>query len=54
VKSGKLTLLLKVVEALEAVCKMDSKAILCQDYSRLCVYSMFKREIFMTSPWFAE
>jgi hypothetical protein len=54
VKTANLTILLKVVEAIQAVYNTDSTDVQSYDYSKLCVYHLFKREPFMTAPWYAE
>jgi hypothetical protein len=43
-KGPSVTLLLKVVEAIEAVHKMDSRTILAYNYGNLPFYCLFKRE----------
>ena len=53
-KGPSVTLLLKVVEAIEAVHKMDSRTILAYNYGNLPFYCLFKREHFMTATWIAE
>lgn len=53
-KSANVLLLLEAVEILQAVSKVDTKLVMNFDYTSIDVHVLFRKEPFMTKPWFAE